>query len=271
MASDTSNTLPAGSKQIAFKKGQTIYEQDTASDGVYMILDGQVDLLRCVDEVFHHLATLDTGCLLGEASVISRNLHSATARAKTDAKLLFIEAEPFRESIANPLLNLVFKTMAGRLSERYVPKRELLETPDSFKATRIKKVQKKKHSGIPVIEGITPLVCEKLIGKVTVNHFPFIIGNSRTYAELARLSDQNLMMPLPQAGDLDSQHFELHKRGRDIYVRDLGSMNGTVVNGTLVRHNSKENEIALEAGENVVGTGGAKSKVTFLITLQEVE
>ncbi len=262
--------LPDGSTQLTFKKGQTIYEQDSKSDGVYLILDGEVDILRVVDEVFHHIATFDDGCIFGESSVIRRAARSATARARTEVKVLFIEADPFRKSIADPLTNLVFRSMADRLAERYVPERELLETPESFKASRIKREKRKKHTGVPVIEGVTPLVQEKLLGKVSVKQFPFIVGNSRVYGELAKLSDQNLMMPLPMAPDLDSQHFELLKRGEEVFIRDLGSPNGTVVNGTLIRHNSKQNEVMLDAGENVVGTGGARSKVTFLISLQEI-
>lgn len=264
------STVPEGSSEVRVAAGKTIYEQDTPSDGIYMILDGKVELVRQIDGVFHHLATLDEGCLFGETAVIRRAEHSATARAKTDAKLLWIKAEAFRASIADPLMNLVFRTLADRLAERYVPRRELLQTPESFKASKIRQRERRPHSGIPVIEGVTPLVCDKLVGKVSVRQFPFVVGNSRSHAELARLSDQSLMMPLPQAGDLDSQHFELHKRGREIIVRDLGSPNGTVVNGTLIRHNSKVNEAVLEAGENVVGTGGVKSKITFLVTLQEI-
>jgi len=266
----SNSSFPDGSTQLSFKAGETIYEQSSEADGVYIILDGQVDVLRVVDGVHHHLATLPEGCIFGEAGVIRRAERSTTTRAKSAVKLLFIEAGPFRQVIADPLTNLLFRNMADRLGDRYVPERELLETPESFKASKIKREKRKKHSGVPVIEGVTPLVQQKLIGKVTVQQFPFIIGNSRAPGQIARQSDQKLMMPLPQAPDLQAQHFELIKRGAEVFVRDLGTTHGTMVNGELIRQNSKVNEAILDAGENIVGTGGARSKVTFLITLQEI-
>jgi pSer/pThr/pTyr-binding forkhead associated (FHA) protein len=79
------------------------------------------------------------------------------------------------------------------------------------------------------------------------------------------------MIPLPTAPDLASRHFELIKRGKEIIVRDLGAENGTVVNGEEISKYGKKSEILLEAGENTIGTGGMRSKVTFLINLTPVE
>ena len=78
------------------------------------------------------------------------------------------------------------------------------------------------------------------------------------------------MMPLPSAPDLGPRHFEFIKRGHDIFVRDLGTSAGTVVNGSLIRKGTKDFEYMLEAGETTIGTGGVKSRVTFLVTLREV-
>ena len=268
---DTATDSPIGSEEISFKAGQTIYEEGDESDGAYLLISGEVDLFRSQNEAFHHLATIDDGNIFGETSVIRREVRSTTARAKTNIRCLFVDGPALRKAIANPLLSLIFRTMANRLGDRYLPKRELLkESQATVLSRKRRKVKKIRHTGMPELEGVTPLVVEKLASKVKIDQFPFHIGNTRTYGQLAQLSDQSLMMPLPTAPDLDSKHFEFIKRGEDIYVRDLGSDAGTVVNGKMIRKGTHDFEALLEAGETIIGTGGAKSKVTFVVTLREL-
>ena len=111
--------------------------------------------------------------------------------------------------------------------------------------------------------------CDKRCFLIT-EQFPFTVGNTRVYGELAQLSDQSLMLPLPSATDLESPHFEILKRGSDIIIRDAGTKHGTVVNGEVVRKYSRQVEAVLEPGDNIVGTGGVKSRVTFVVHLQEI-
>lgn len=269
-ATSASNSgSPIGSQQLSFKAGHTLYQEGDESDGVYLLIDGEVDLFRSQNDAFHHLATIGDGNIFGESSVIRREKRSVTARAKTNIRCLFIEGPALRNAIADPLINMIFRTMADRLGDRYLPKREMLkQTSLSMGGNKKKRV---RHTGMPELEGVTPLVVEKLMGKVKISQFPFHVGNTRSYGELAQLSDQSLMMPLPSAPDLESKHFEFVKRGENIYVRDLGSAAGTMVNGQLIKKGSKDFEAMLEAGESIIGTGGANSKVTFVVILREVD
>ncbi len=257
------------SNEIVFREGRTIFEEGAKADCVYLLTEGEVEILRQKDGVFHHLGVIDSGNLLGETSALQNGDRSATARAKTDVRALEIKAEIFRKSFADPLVKHVLLTISGRLRERYVPKRELIK--DSELVTRPTKIKRQKHNGEPIISGVTPLVIEKLLSDVRVTEFPFIIGNTRSQGQMANWSSQSLMMPLPTAPDLASRHFELIKRGREIIVRDLGAKNGTVVNGEQISKYAKKSEAVLEAGENTIGTGGMRSKVTFLINLTPLE
>jgi len=263
---------PLGTTELSFKKDQTIFEEKQESEGAYLILQGEVDIFRTVDGVFNHLATLPDGNILGESSVIRRDNHSVTARARTEVRALFIEAPALRQAISDPLVNTIFRTMAARLADRYIPERQLLEESQNVEAQRAARRNKpKRHSGIPVMEGVSDIVLEKMTGKITIGQFPFFVGNTRSYGELAQLSDQSLMLPLPSATDLEAKHFEIVKRGRDIVIRDLGSKHGTVVNGKVVRKFTKDVEETLVPGDNIISTGGMKSQITFVIYLQEIQ
>ena len=254
-----------------FKDGQTIYEEGARSDGVFLVLDGRVDLWRTKEGAFHFLGSIDKGNLFGEAGVIMDKPRSVTARANGPVQVLFMDSKDFMKSVRDPLVKHVVTAMAERLRERYVPKRELIQESELIAARRQKKKVRKKHTFEPVVEGITPLVIGVMLDKVKVTQLPFAIGNTRVYGEMARLTDQTLMLPLPTASDLDARHFELFRRGPDVLVRDLGSKFGTVVNGQHISKYEKISEIPLEVGENTVGTGGLNSKVTFLITLPEID
>ncbi|UTW56662.1 cyclic nucleotide-binding domain-containing protein [Kordiimonas sp. SCSIO 12610] len=263
------SALNFDSSEIVFKEGRTIFEEGDESDSVYLLTDGEVEILRQDQGVFHHLGILDRGNLLGETSALHKSTRSATARAKTTVRAISIDADTFRRSFTDPLVKHVLMTISGRLRERYVPKRDLVKNSELI--TRVRKEKRQRHDGIPIISGVTPLVIDKLLSDVRVTEFPFVIGNTRTQGQMAVLTNQSLMIPLPTAPDLDSRHFEFIKRGRDIVIRDLGSKNGTVVNGETISKYGKKSEMLLEAGENTIGTGGMRSKVTFLASLTPIE
>jgi CRP-like cAMP-binding protein len=257
------------SNEVTFCAGRTIFEEGSKADHAYLLTEGEVEILRQQDGVFHLLGTINKGNLLGETSALQDGPRSATARAKTDVRALEIKADIFRKSFSDPLVKHILLTLSNRLRERYVPKRELIQ--DTELVTRPIKIKRQRHNGEPIISGVTPLVIEKLLSDVRVTEFPFTIGNTRAQGRMANWSRQSLMMPLPTAPDLASQHFEFIKRGQDIIVRDLGSPNGTVVNGESISKHSKKSEALLAAGENTIGTGGMRSKVTFLVNLTPIE
>ncbi|UTW57430.1 cyclic nucleotide-binding domain-containing protein [Kordiimonas sp. SCSIO 12603] len=254
-----------GEEQL-FKAGETIYEEGAESDCAYLILEGKIDILRSKDGAFYELGTLEAGSLFGEAGVLQNDVRSTTVRAHTDARLLIIPGDTFRRTFSDPLAKHVVTAMAKRLRDRYVPERELIQNSE-IKAVYKKKPKTAMQTGDPVVEGVTPLVLEKLVAPVRILNFPFFIGNSRAPGEMARESAQSLMFPLPSAPDLEPQHFEFVKHGKEVWVRDLGTKHGTVVNGEIASKFGKQVEIKLTPGENIVGTGGMNSKVTFLITL----
>ncbi len=256
--------LENGQEQT-FDVGQTIYEEGSESTGAYLIMEGEVDLLRTKDGAFYELGTLNAGNLFGESGVLQNDVRSTTARAHTKVRLMFIEADTFRKTFADPLAKHVVSAMAKRLRDRYVPERQLIQNNEIKAAVKTK--PKLMQTGDPVIEGVTPLVIDKLIMPVRVTEYPFFIGNTRAPGEMARQSGQSLMLPIPSAPDLESKHFEIVKLGNNIWVRDMGTKNGTIVNGETASKYGAKSQIKLTAGENIVGTGGANSKVTFLITL----
>jgi CRP-like cAMP-binding protein len=77
---------------LEFAAGQTIFSEGDAGDLMFVVVDGEVDLLVKGKLVEH----LTPGGALGEMALIDRNARSATAVAKTACKLMSIDEKRFK-------------------------------------------------------------------------------------------------------------------------------------------------------------------------------
>jgi|AP95_1055475.scaffolds.fasta_scaffold30120_1 CRP-like cAMP-binding protein len=108
-----------------FKSGDTIVEQGTDGDAVYLLCEGSVTVSaagRSGDEI--RLATLsERGAFFGEVTVVDPGPRSATVRAETDAVLVKVTVaglEQFFEELkeAEPVvLRNIARVLAGRLRD----------------------------------------------------------------------------------------------------------------------------------------------------------
>lgn len=246
-------------QQKRYRKGETIYSQGGESSGVYMILDGQVDIWRTDGENSQHIASLQGGDLLGEVSVIEKKPHSVTARATELTTVMFIAADAFRKSFADPLVRHVVNTLAARLRSSYangqatgLPAQE--EETVTFKNPRR-----------ATIEGASRVVADKMLTFAEIKDFPFTVGNIATPAGHAIITDAYLRIPLKNAPELADNHFEVIRRDRQLWIRDLGSKHGTTVNGNMLSKYGLDATAKLKVGKNMVTAGGADSPVRLLV------
>ena len=73
--------------------GEILFNQGDRTDGVYTILDGELEIVLTVDHRERILTTLGRGDTAGELGVICERPRSATARAAKPTTLLFTTAE----------------------------------------------------------------------------------------------------------------------------------------------------------------------------------
>jgi len=244
---------------VSFALGDTIYAQNSESAGVYMILDGQIDIWRTDGEQAHHVASLGDGELLGEVSVIERRKHSVTAKASRPTNALFIDAEAFRRSFSDPLVRHVVNTLAGRLRSSYAV----------TSAINIENEQAVTHfkSTSPTIEGASRMVADRFLSFIEITEFPYLVGNVATTEKHSISNPSSLKIPLSGAHELADSHFEVIKRSGEIYIRDLGSPYGTLVNGNALSKYGAKATSKLLQGKNEIVAGGAESPVRFIITI----
>lgn len=74
-----------------FREGETIFARGDAATCMYVVADGEVDLV--IGD--RHLETLGRGGIFGELAVITREARSADARARTDCRVVEIPEQRF--------------------------------------------------------------------------------------------------------------------------------------------------------------------------------
>ncbi len=96
-----------------FSRGQTIFREGEPGDRLYIVVEGQVDVL--IDDQL--LETVQPGGILGEMALVDDKPRSATAVARVDCVLTPISRQHFLTLVQHtPLFALqVMRVMADRL------------------------------------------------------------------------------------------------------------------------------------------------------------
>jgi CRP-like cAMP-binding protein len=95
--------IVGASANLVWLAGSVVFEQDSDSDALYIILSGRVRIsdVSGGDEV--EVATLEPGDFFGELSILLHTTHSKTATALEDSELMVLPKDSFRELVAgNP-------------------------------------------------------------------------------------------------------------------------------------------------------------------------
>ncbi|MFW5968477.1 MAG: Crp/Fnr family transcriptional regulator [Persicimonas sp.] len=97
---------------VEMATGEVLVEQDARSPGIFIVLDGQVDVVRSEEGWEITIATLDRGQIFGEVGVVSDNDTLAECVVNTGGHLLYLPHEEFgavaeqHPSMARFLVNL---------------------------------------------------------------------------------------------------------------------------------------------------------------------
>ncbi len=106
-----------------YEKGAYIFKEGTHGAYMFFIINGEVEVIKQFDTAKHVIATLSQGRSVGEMSLIDGAPRSATARAKTDLKLIVLKREDFNTlneehpAIANKVLMGISTLLSSSLRE----------------------------------------------------------------------------------------------------------------------------------------------------------
>lgn len=101
-----------------YKNGETIVRQGDAGDCMYVIQDGEVEVVRSCNGCAVRLAVLGQGDIFGELSLFGNSKRTATVRALGDARIMTVDKNIFLRRVQEDLTLAfrIFQTMASRLN-----------------------------------------------------------------------------------------------------------------------------------------------------------
>jgi CRP/FNR family cyclic AMP-dependent transcriptional regulator len=125
----------AETQQIA--AGRNLFGEGDAADGLFLLVAGEIDVVKRGPGGEHTLARLSAGAILGEISLLTNETRSATGRAVVDTRVLRLPVERFRtllgqgSSAAFKLVAAIAEVLARRLATMNGKVLELAEKADT--------------------------------------------------------------------------------------------------------------------------------------------
>lgn len=108
--------IVGASTNLAWQAGGTVFEKDSPSEALYIVLSGSVRIFDIVDGQRVEVARVGPGTSFGELSLLLRTTHSKEAVAEEDTELMVVPKESFQRLLeSNPDLAQYFRR---RLEER---------------------------------------------------------------------------------------------------------------------------------------------------------
>jgi signal transduction histidine kinase len=106
-------------KERKFKKGKTIIKEGEKGNSLYIIHQGEVDVLKGIKKESEKVATLKPPSFFGEMSILENKPRSASIVAKKDTILLELRKEDFEELVNKyPKISMeIMKTLSSRIRE----------------------------------------------------------------------------------------------------------------------------------------------------------
>ena len=88
--------IAAIAKRREFASGGDLFREGDAGDGLYLVVSGDINVIKQGPDGEHLLAKLGPGAVLGEMSLITSEARSATGRVLAEAVVLHLPLAEFR-------------------------------------------------------------------------------------------------------------------------------------------------------------------------------
>ncbi len=248
-------------KEQKIRSGAVIYREGGPGDAVFIIRQGEVEVLREVDGKPVRLGVLRAGAIFGEMGVIRSKPRSTTVRALGDVTMVKLPAETFLSIFRrdNPLALPLLQMLCERL---LTAENRLLEQRIYVEGARV--------DGVKVIRllAASPEI-ESQIGSegLTIGKLPFQVGRNAMVGESAGTKRAELMLHASSA-QMSPLQFAIEAHEGRLTVRDLGSHLGTLVNGVRIAHFEHADVADLLFGENRIQAGGLESPYRFHVIVE---
>jgi CRP/FNR family transcriptional regulator, cyclic AMP receptor protein len=250
--------------QRRFAAGEILLREGDPSDSVVLVQAGRVEVLRSVGDEGILLGSAGPGEFIGEMGVLDGRARSATVRAATEvtAELVGREAFLLRISRDPALAHKLLLRMSARL--RHVE--DLLAAWHA--AARVDGEARVSPAGPWAIELRAVTFAAKFyvgVEPIAISQLPFTVGRRAGPDDGSPTLDLAIAEPAPYR--LSPLHFRLYAEDGQLWLRDLRSALGTIVNQVALGQDFPIDSVPLRRGANSVVAGGVGSPFVFEVTL----
>lgn len=247
-----------------YRPGQMVYSEGEPGDAVYIIEEGEIEVLRDAGRTPVVLAVLRRGQIFGEMAVLRDKPRSTTTRSVGNARLVAIGKEDFLAAFkgSNPLALPLLRMLCERLlraETKLIQNRLFSEAAPVTEIARMRLLPASKE-------------VEAQIGSdgIEIAGLPFRLGGRPLGSDSTR-SDGGVFLRAPDSAQLSPNQFVVEEQAGRLYLRDLGSHLGTLVNGRRVASFEERSVADLTFGENLIQAGGVDSPYVFHILIERRE
>jgi CRP-like cAMP-binding protein len=218
---------PVRDSILTFSAGDLIFAQGDLGTDMFIIQEGEVDIIKHIQNESHLLSHLEKGDFFGEMALMEATPRTADALAKTDVKVVAINGSRFDEmlrknpEIAVRIIRKYSKRLreANSLLERLVG-REIDADQMSLDSTVIKPAEK--------------MARHRLVDVATGTAFFFSSGDETTIGRAdpvtGILPDIDLT-PVDTNRSVSRRHAKIiHSENEYHVLEEVGTVNGTYVN-----------------------------------------
>jgi hypothetical protein len=248
-------------KSKIFQSGEVVYREGEPSNSVYFIERGEVEVLRTArDGELHLLGILGPGKIFGESGVILDHPRSTTTRAHTNLVVKIVGRATFLAQFSDaPLAMPLLRMLCERLGEA---DRHLVGRPagGSVELVQVGRVRLLAGS-----DSIKQQIGHRVIDVTTL---PFRIGRRPIDENPEIVPNVDLEIVTRHTLQMSHEHFAIQTGDGQLFVEDLNSQTGTLVNGHRIARFADSRIAPVKWGENEIIAGPQDSPIRFLLVVE---
>lgn len=217
---------PVRDSQLSYDAGEIIFGQGDLGTEMFIIQEGEVEIIKHIGGHSHVLSRLERGDFFGEMAVLEALPRTADARAVTDVRLVAINGSRFDEMLRrNPEVAVrIIRKYSKRLREANTLLEKLagreLDVDHAMDGTMIAPAEKATR--------------HRLVDVATGTAFFFSNGDETTIGRAdpvtGILPDIDLT-PVDTNRSVSRRHAKILKSGEEyLILEEVGTVNGTYVN-----------------------------------------
>ena len=210
---------------LEFKAGEYVFREGDLGTDMYIVNEGQVEILKRVGKEDKQLAVLEKGDFFGEMSLLDDMPRNAGARALTHTKLVRINGATFAQMLRKE------PEIAVRIMRKF--SRRLRETDQ-----RLKKALGASESSEVMAQMLPPKEekkygPERLVHEKSGMEFLLAQGEETTIGRkdpVTGIYPDIDLTPVDNQRSTSRRHAKLYRRAGKFYAsEEIGTMNGTFV------------------------------------------